>query len=467
MLNKNNFVLYTSTFAISTLLLLNGCGSTSTVKDDDIHAYKIQSLPSDISIEIPDALKGIRIDSNSVESMDAQSDGQSLGYKIVKQDILMVEEYINRVKFNLYFIDTVMDTIKKECEGITINTVCTIASGKISYTLNDSIIEGAINLMKEINPNAVESLKKEMLSLEGTSTPLGKISYTKYDEGHTYLYELKIDTSTINDDLKKDIETIRWAENQDIVEIINETEELNGYANDMTITYVKEENGQKQMQISDKFSGMAHPGEFSLQMHDLYDDNNTITMKLEHIFGDFNTSTSSKIDKNGGYMLTSGSDTVSEFKEKESFDKDGKLLESAFCFSLDDGCDINDESTWNSDNSDIFQIEDDDFFSKEQSIYDGINIEIVSGNLEDGAYVLMYAVSDVNWEALNYVDIMDNRAGTIYIVEGEVSDLTGAVNLERINEYRLVSQPQQHEIERSIKALTKDESPVFEINDIR
>jgi len=347
-------------FTSFSLLSLSGCGGGGSNIDNSPYAEPIgskptNSVPKKVNVDIPQALKNDRSSnpSNRLSKLSGLNINISLGYEELKSSIEISESTLNEVKSNLVLLDSMMPDIKNECKDTPINSTCTIPAKTITLTIGTAINAEIKKIDNEFN----NVNKPHQLPL-GLVLSMGEIKYTKYDSNHTYQYDINIDLkptfSDLNVNFTKNMQTVKWSDNNSSIYIISDVSNDSGSWN-MQLKYNKDNNGTEKMTIIDNFndnSAIVQSGTFNLQVEKLNDVNNTVKVSSLGTFLDsenYQFTSNGQITKDGGFLVSKVKlGTISEFASKESFDINGNLLSSKYCDTITSSCDINDETTWDS-----------------------------------------------------------------------------------------------------------------------
>lgn len=368
---------------ITTLLLFTACGGGGgdTPPEDETNepSPKTVTVPQKISIDIPVALKNerttdVNIGKLSLDGLTADENVQSYGYQQLTSTISQAEGTIESVKENMKYLTLMMPDISKECSDTTENETCTIPEGVIK------------------------------LKVEGVTLSMGEILYTKQDDNQKYqqvvVLDLKPTLEEMGATLEKDLETVEWSTDENHIETISNYADSEGKFN-MHLIFDKESSGTSTMNITNSFQFASDKGTFILNIADKNDINNTVDVTMNGTFiGVFEDNILSdtynmvgSVSNNGGYLTSTGTFLEDKFSEKETFDKDGKLLKSKFCHNFtnfENTCSLEDESTWQTFDEvhglDSVEFNDEIFTNDvEKTLY----LEINGEELETGRYTLL------------------------------------------------------------------------------
>jgi hypothetical protein len=396
--------LLTLSLATSALLLLTACGGGSggtTTPADTTDDTTSNIVPKTINISIPDGLKSSRgTTSTPKKSFQKTSDTiESRGYTQLKSTINEVESTIKNVKENMVLLSSMMPDIQTECVGTAINELCTIPAGVISLTIDSTIISDLDEIGSEFDTVEDEGSLPPL----NTKLTMGQVLYTQFDSTHTYQQDVVIDLkptfTALGLTVTKQLETVRWSDDNNSVETISNVDDSDGTFN-MHLIYSKNSDGTATMNIADSFSDSTISGNFAVIIKELNDTNKTIEINSDGSFSatfegtTFNDVFNSfgKISQNGGFLNSTGTfGADSKYAEKETFDKNGNILQSKFCSEfIGETCDINNESTWHTFDDELGL--DDNSFDDEgfnDNAEKTLILDITEGNLEIGRYTLL------------------------------------------------------------------------------
>jgi len=289
------------------------CGNNSNnTKNEDLPI----NVPEKIDIKTPDALKGTRSSENSKSIFQKTSDStsKSKGYESIQSDIKNAEEFILKTNQSLIKYKTMMPNILESCIDTKINEQCTIIEPKF------------------------------------TNLNINKITYTHNDEEHTFQYTVTL-YFPFESELIRNTETLKWSQDNGLITTIEDKEREDDRAR-IQLDYQKKNDGVSNMKIREIFGSHKYEyGEYSFNIENLNDINKTINIQT-NIFAIYDGlkegySIDSSITKNGGYLTYKENSPEKTSIEKEYFDATGKLLVSKFCYSSENNCQIDEESTWN------------------------------------------------------------------------------------------------------------------------
>lgn len=411
-------------------LLLSACGGDSSSDATPSEDTKTKIVPTKINITIPDGLKNRRKDvvviNNTFQKVTDSI--PSYGYEQLTSTITEAEETIKSVKENMIYLGSMMKDIQKACENVSINQACTLPAGDISLKIDNEIHSNLKELYKEFNDTEVQ----EMLPPLEMTLPVGNILYTQYDATHTYQYDVVVDLQPMFDGLdikvNKQLETIRWAEDNKTIETISDIDDEFGTFY-MHLNYVKKDDTSL-MNIKNNYTNPAEggfpasKGKFAMTLEELNDRNETIKVTSNGTFSDgiFSDSFSSigQINVNGGYLNSTGTfDGDNKYAEKETFDVNGNILQSKYC---DEGegatCNITDESTWHtfdealgidSDNFSDEAFEENDFMENAQELI------VSGGTFLEGVCMIL----PPNFTLTLEENLFDESIGNIFKFEEE------------------------------------------------
>ena len=410
-------------------LLLLGCNSNDT-KSDGAGTQKI-SVPKNIDMKLPKALESGSKTQKKLEKKDELSANTSRGYLQLKDDIEGAEGERKEVQINLLLADKLMPQIQTACEDTPVSQTCEIESDELSFVLDSTMREDIANIIGETFPKDIED--KEFT--------LGKTTFTQYPDSEDYQYTLSMDMSKMirrdESDKTRYTQIIKWSKDENRVWSIYAQE--NGDASStLSLRYTKDANGQTQMDIDEKSNSVittsssthtvstSTPVESNSSVISLADDTPLIkdiedefhfkiTNKEDYFkiisngryFEDEkkieSSSSVGEISDKGGYLNFRGVFLDNEYREKEKFNAEGKVVFSGYCDSSQ-ACEFNDESTW-------FERGDENF---EPAIDTDIaELTVSGGTLKEGAYLLLAPNTDI--DKLSVEEVFDATVGDIYM----------------------------------------------------
>jgi len=433
----------TFTLITSTLLLLNGCGGGGSGGETSIPTGSSNAIvPQKININIPNGLKNNR-NAAPAQKQTFQKVSQktsdtipSRGYQQLKTTVDEVERTIQEVKEDMVITNAMMPDIQTECEGTAINEVCTIPAGVISLTITNSIIADLTAVQNEFGTVDPASLPPVNFVLT-----MGQVHYTQFDNSHLYQQDIVLDLqptfAALGIEITKELETIRWSGDKNSIETISDIDDAEGKYT-MHLTYNQVPNGITNMNVTQSYSlgtgATAVQGNFSFDMKETHDAVNTIIVDVSGA----NTSNgytdtfkeNGELTDNGGFLVSKGSFADSEFAEKETFDKEGNLLQSKYCdsFDLAETCVISDETTWHTFDE-ILGIDDDtfeeqvfdenDFGEEADYVFKTQELTVTGGTLSDGICDLL--PPSFNTANISQGEgIFENSVGNIFKFESDV-----------------------------------------------
>ncbi|MCH9812591.1 MAG: hypothetical protein K0U47_01465 [Epsilonproteobacteria bacterium] len=452
--SMTKLALASSLILISSTFIFTGCGGSSdpaktTTPTDEIstQVYQSQTIPTEISIEIPPSLKSDREITRSLRAKTSRDETdtqhQSIGYIQLKNQINNTESMISDLKHNLLFLDSLMPQIETLCENTPTNEMCQIEEGLVTLMLDQTLINGVYEIINEQDPTEAEALKKEMQDIVNTQYPMGAITYTQFDENNTFTQSVEIDMKPLSETFEtgiiKDTQKVKWSKDQNKIVTSNSYEDTD-INTALSLQFSKQDGGKRLMRIENDFIDKYADIEFNLvsTFEDTNDSNHTINItslsqttmpSFDDNMSDTNSSftynTKGKVSDHGGYLETEGTAPyIGEFREKERFDANGNLEKSASCYPIpeieipddlpDDielpqlGCNLDDESTW---------------FTNDQTFLDDIepttfNDLNVTGDLQEGVYHLVPA--DITLDTEEIYEVFENRVGEIFVFSDEV-----------------------------------------------
>ena len=296
------------------LVFFIACGNdANNTKDEAL----LVTVPEKIDIKMPDALKGNRSTQQNKSIFQKTSDStvESKGYTSIKSTIVEAEETILKTNQLFSKYKSMMPNIIESCADIKINEQCTI-----------------------IEP-------------QFTSLNINKILYTQNDSTHTLQHSITL-YFPLEGELILNLETLKWSQDNNFITTIQHKEDPYDRGR-LQLDYQKQNNGLSTMKIHEIFGAHQYEyGEHFFNIENTNDINKTVKIKT-NVFAIYDGlldgySVKSSINKNGGYLTYKEvSDEHNKTSiEKEYFDAIGKLLDTKFCYSDKNNCDINDESTW-------------------------------------------------------------------------------------------------------------------------
>jgi len=441
---------------VASLLIFTACGGggDSTPKNETPSETKNVTVPKKISIVIPDALKNKRSADENIGKLSiskSQNSIESYGYQQLQSTISRAEETIESVKENMKYLTLMMPDIVKACADTAENTKCTIPSGEIELTV------------------------------EGQTFSMGEILYTQQDSTKKYqqivVLDLKPTLEEMGETLEKDLETVKWSTDENHIETISDFKDNDGTFN-MHLIYDKESDGKSTMNITDSFKFGSDKGTFMLNIADKNDINNTVDVTMNGTFteefeGNILSDTYNmvgSVNKNGGYLTSTGTFLEDKFSEKETFDKDGKLLQSKFCASItgtDDSCQHDDDSTWHTFDDALGL--DNSEFEEDNNLPNTHILKIEGGNFKDGIYFLIPDTLDITNISTNEYE--DNAVAYILVfsTEDELfahAYLNNPDYISKLNDLRLIYIGYDNfgnYDESSISIVNNSDKPIFSV----
>ena len=401
-------------------------------------------VPQKINITIPDGLKTTRGAGAQKGSFQKTTDNiPSYGYEQLKSAIKEAEDTVKDVKKNMLYLGAMMSDIQKECVATAINTQCIIPAGTISLTISTSLESELNDIESEFNTTTSDEVPPI-----NTVLSMGKILYTKFDGTRPYQHDVVLDLqptlSALGLQVTKQLESMKWSDDNNSVETISDVDDEYGTYN-MHLTYNKKNDGSSSMQIVNAFKDKApllSAGNFTLSIKDLNDVNNTVEVASTGNFSDgtFNDSFSAtgKVSKNGGFLNSKGTFNGSnDYAEKETFDKEGNLLQSKFCDDdVANTCTIDDETTWHSFDDEL-GIDDTDFneeeFTNDNDEEAFYIVKAVGGNLDIKEKFSKFQFYDLipNDIDLSVDSIKNNKIGLVSIFKSDTGELSNIVVIQK------------------------------------
>jgi len=266
----------------STLLFFTACGGGSSTSEENPTTNTVTepvsvTVPKKINIDIPDGLKATRNSITSTKSSFQKTDENvpSYGYERLKSSISEAEERIKNIKYNMVYLNSVMQDIQTACNTVELNSQCTIPTGEISFTITDELNQEITDINEEFE------VTEENMPPINTTLTIGQVLYTKFDTNHTYQHHVVLDLQPIfaefDTSITKQLETIKWSDDNNSVQTLSDYEDE--YATyTMQLSYRKDsESTIETMNISDSFQEKEASffGNYSLNLTNLNDTNNT------------------------------------------------------------------------------------------------------------------------------------------------------------------------------------------------
>jgi len=378
------------------IFLIVGCRTMNNPQEDKI------TLPRKISIDIPQILKG---EENTQKKQLNQNGDIGLGW--IQNNVVTVEDIIVNQEIFLVLMRQVMPQIQDRCQS----KKCIIESNQIFLTLDN-------NLLREIerfNPNID-------VHQRGT-IPFGEIEFTKYDSE----YLLKADNTEIRSEIdkksiNKQINSIRWSRDErSVISSYSYDDEKSNSS--LELNYSEGNSGQNDMNITETFERKDGSKKYSFDffLGEKGDINETVaisfTIKGEVKQESMLSISTGEVSLNGGYIYSSGHDGDIFYREKSTFDRDGVLVESIYCYA-DMECSMDDESTW--------------FVDELVEVFD---LKVTGGSLEDGEYYLSKE-RDINKIDIDNID--EIIVGVITIFNNTQEGYIYESYVDRLNELEMI-----------------------------
>ena len=369
------------------LVFFIACGNDSNnTKDEPLPI----NVPEKIDIKMPDALKGNRsIQQNkNIFQKTSNSTVESNGYTSIKKSILKTEKTILKTNQLFSKYESMMPNIIESCTDTKINEQCTIIEPQFT-DFNITIEPCTDTYTEEACTNNQEA---QYVSLHVT-----KILYTQNNSTHTFQHSVTLHFA-LERDLIVNSKTLKWSEDNNFITTI-EHKETSDSRGSIQLDYQKQNDGSSSMQIHEIFGSHKYEyGESMFNIENINDINRTVKIQ-DRVFAIYaglfsGYSTRSIISKNGGYLsYKEVSDDLNKTSiEKEYFDATGKLLDTKFCYSNKDNCDIKDESTWQTYSSEFEESNEGSFPDNNISIYD---FEVKGGELHTGYCELLPSAFEI------------------------------------------------------------------------
>ena len=311
------------------LFVVLGCGTMA--KEED----KI-TVPQKVSIKMPKALE-----SNPQQSKVylKKEENKSSAYLGLKEDVKFLEDKRVELEMNLLFINEVIDKIDVECKEVALEKVCNVKEESLIFVIDE-------NLSKKIRELTHEPLVYEL----GDELLFGAVELVKYSQNALYQYRLKMDT-TFEDSVTRSSETISWSKDENKILSYFE-EEGSQFKREVTIKFEEEKDKAKKIVVEDNFLNKIEKSSdvFHLEMlkksdkDETYNVNsNSVSINADLVKNSFTSS--GQLSNRDGYLNFEGVFEGETFKERETFDGNGVLIGSSFCWS-DMDCDLKNEESW-------------------------------------------------------------------------------------------------------------------------
>ncbi|MCH9739632.1 MAG: hypothetical protein K0U38_02140 [Epsilonproteobacteria bacterium] len=461
--------------SFSTLLLIgcgggNGATNTASSTDDPTNSsnptgtQQSISIPKEIAMEIPKALKSNATAQTKLSyTTQKEAMGESMGYNQLKSEILQAEMLKQELEINLLLAEQLMPKIQENCQNIPLATTCTIDENELSFTFTDKLI-------KEINQLTGEELDESINEIKNQDIPLGQVEFTQYDSSETFQYALKLDMTLANKlfetDVISSIQSIKWSQDENHILSFYSFED-SYFKNSMTLNYLKKENGEKEMEMSDNYQENSSEGSFHFKIIDKNDaeehfeiissGEDTINFDGEVLKNHF--SSTGELSNQGGFLNFLGTFDNAQFKEKEIFDAQGNVISSQYC-ATDLACDLNDETTWLTLGDENYEIEE-NFDTNEDFEY--ISLDIIGGDLLDGQYLLLAPNSEIT--TMNEIEVWESMVGEIYSFDNEAfGNLNSNIYSNQLDDLIIVYFNILESGETSFEIITTENRPTLTIS---
>lgn len=448
--------------SIGISILLLGCNGGENKKAEAENNQQKISIPKEINIEIPKALKddSIKTDkvSKRVQKQHKEGLGESRGFLQLKEEIAQLEFMKNDLEINLLLVVQLMGDIESHCQEVPLGTTCTIEANQLSITLNQDIIDEIDEMTGENNSDIL-----------GETIPIGEVKFTQYQEEKEFQYALDMEIE--EEGQESSTQTIKWSKDENRIWTSYACDDSD-YKDEMSISYIKKANGEREMRTDDTYlekeSGGKGSFHFNIVQLSDEDEHFKVTSSAEDslIFDGkrekSSFSSQGEISKKGGFLIFTGIFGDDKFKEKELFDGEGSVVSSSYC-DTQSSCDLNDDSTWLEYGDDSFELDEinitlfedmeDTNMTEEMPINadpigDGLPIfpiSVTGGNLQDGEYLLYNpsALQGINISEANEPMLTTwSEDGNLYLNDGKVVSayLDIPLNQEEINALVLIQQ---------------------------
>jgi len=319
------------------ILSIWGCGTMA--KEEDA-----LSIPQKVSIEMP---KALAVESTqqakplaAQKAIDKNNNlEKSIGYLELKEDVTFLEAQRVILEINLLFINEVIQDIDTQCKDTALEAVCTIEAYSLSFLFDENLSKK----VKALSPNNVD------YDLGDTLT-FGEIEFVEHTPEKNYRYTLKMDT-TFGDEESNSFERISWSKDESLI-LSEYLEEGSDFTDTIKIDFRKNEDQSRQMLVEDGFMNKldksSHLFHFNMLKQNDKEESYDLNSTSLSINSDATTerfSSVGQLSNLGGYLNFTGEFDNEVFKENDTFDKDGNILGTLYCYSGLD-CDLEEEETW-------------------------------------------------------------------------------------------------------------------------
>ena len=316
---------YILKLAILSLLILQiwGCGTMSKPEEKLF-------VPKKISIEMPKALQSTK---KSVRKK------KSLAYTELKEDVEYLENLRTDVEVYLLFLSQVINQVNQRCKNISTNKTCIIPEEELSFIFDKTISNQYTALTHERAEYEIDDILF-----------FGEIKFIKYANNSKYHYHVTMDTSFENED-EYSSETIEWSKDEKNILTIYK-EESSTLKSEIQIDYLKKERGEKSIIVNDSYIDKTNNSldKFHFKLVKKLDVNETYKVisdseTFNHTIEVYSFNSQGELSKNGGFLDFEGVDNGDFFREYETFNGDGSLLNILYCYE-ELACDMEDKESW-------------------------------------------------------------------------------------------------------------------------
>ena len=416
------------------LIVIIGCGVQADPKADIIQ------IPTQISVDIPSALKGAddsiqkvsqkasqKVEPNSKILLINDYPEESVGYKILTGNVYVVESIIRDIKFNIFLENSVINEVSSLCKDVLINQICTLANNSVQLKVTEALVT-------EYEKSYPKDFRINEKSI-GTKIPFGVIEFVEYDNNHSYQYSLNTNLTEISNKLyNKDyifdadysnvIQNVQWSEDNNTILSTLSSEYVGESTNTPWTLYYKNKPtiDEKMHLFSTSLPLESQRGNtLNFDLIKKYDLNNTNIFKLNDIqvtyhFGESYTeqlSSSGRVSNNIGLNRYSHNDIPENYeatksRKDEIFDANGTTLASTYCTDEEyDECSLYEPNSWYIDSNNTAQFE----VFKSLEFHE---LKIIGGRLKDGEYYLLPA--DFNENNLSIESVLTQNIGSFVVL---------------------------------------------------
>ncbi len=316
------------------LLSIWGCG-TMAKEDESL------SVPQKVSIDMPKALEAKSSTRKKLKKFSyfKEDENKSSAYLELKEDVKFLEEQRISLEVNLLFINEVIDKVDSRCKNMPQEERCIIEEDSLTFVFDENL------------SNRLKKLTSEDLGYElGDVLSFGEIEFVEHTTQNKYSYSLKIDTA-FEDEKGISFERISWSKDEKLIfsEYIEESVEEKS---SIVIDFSKKEDNSKQIVTDNSFFNKVDSSSdvFHFEMLKKSDEVETYELNSTSLATDSDAKKNSfssvgKLSNLGGYLNFTGEFDSELFKENDSFDGNGNIITSSYCYSGMD-CDLEDEDSW-------------------------------------------------------------------------------------------------------------------------